>query len=441
MKDVYNYIKNDIGLNKNDRIVIGVSGGPDSMALLHLLNNLKIEMDLVLICAHVNHNIRKESEMEQITINKYCKENNIIFESIKIKKWGEDNFQNEARTTRYNFFDEIANNYEAKFLMTAHHADDLMETILMRIVRGSTLKGYGGFAKVVEKDNYKIIRPLITKTKKEILDYVKQNNITYFNDSSNDEDHYTRNRYRHVVTPFLKSEDVNVHSKFLKYSQSLLEASEYIDTEAKKVFNKVVQKGIINIGPFRELEKIIQEKIIYNILEKIYSDDLLIVSDVHVSLIINLINSKKANSIVHLPNNVVVIKSYNEVSFDYDDFFDDVFEIEIIDRINLPNGKNIDKINYCEEVSNNITRLDSKEICLPLYTRNRKDGDKMKVKGLNGTKKISDIFIDNKIKANERNIWPVVLDAKNNIVWVPGLKKSIFDKEIDEEYDIILKYY
>lgn len=441
MKDVYNYIKNDIGLNKNDRIVIGVSGGPDSMALLYLLNILKIEMNLVLICAHVNHNIRKESEIEQITINKYCKENNIIFESIKIKKWGEDNFQNEARTTRYNFFDEIANNYEAKFLMTAHHADDLIETILMRIVRGSTLKGYGGFAKVVEKDNYKIIRPLITKTKKEILDYIKQNNITYFNDSSNDEDHYTRNRYRHVVTPFLKSEDVNVHSKFLKYSKALLEASDYIDAEAKKVFNKVVQKGIINIGPFRELEKIIQEKIIYNILEKIYSDDLLIVSDVHVSLIINLINSKKANSIVHLPNNVVVIKSYNEVSFDYDDFFDDVFEIEIIDRINLPNGKNIDKINYCEEVSNNIIRLDSKEICLPLYTRNRKDGDKMKVKGLNGTKKISDIFIDNKIKTNERNIWPVVLDAKNNIVWVPGLKKSIFDKEIDEEYDIILKYY
>ncbi len=441
MKDVYNYIKNDIGLNKNDRIVIGVSGGPDSMALLYLLNILKIEMNLVLICAHVNHNIRKESEIEQITINKYCKENNIIFESIKIKKWGEDNFQNEARTTRYNFFDEIANNYEAKFLMTAHHADDLMETILMRIVRGSTLKGYGGFAKVVEKDNYKIIRPLITKTKIEILDYIKQNNITYFNDSSNDEDHYTRNRYRHVVTPFLKSEDINVHSKFLKYSKALLEASDYIDAEAKKVFNKVVQKGIINIGPFRELEKIIQEKIIYNILEKIYSDDLLIVSDVHVSLIINLINSKKANSIVHLPNNVVVIKSYNEVSFDYDDFFDDVFEIEIIDRINLPNGKNIDKINCCEEVSNNIIRLDSKEICLPLYTRNRKDGDKMKVKGLNGTKKISDIFIDNKIKKNERNIWPVVLDAKNNIVWVPGLKKSIFDKEIDEEYDIILKYY
>ena len=90
---------------------------------------------------------------------------NIIFEYIKIENWGDDNFHNEARTVRYNFFDEIVELYSARYLMTAHHGDDLIETILMRIVRGSTLKGYSGFSRIVQKDNYTLVRPLITVTK------------------------------------------------------------------------------------------------------------------------------------------------------------------------------------------------------------------------------------------------------------------------------------
>ena len=101
-------------------------------------------------------------------------------------------------------FDELVNNYSAKYLMTAHHADDLIETILMRIVRGSTLKGYSGFSKILDKGSYKIIRPLITLTKDEIISFNEANNIKYFIDSTNNEDFHTRNRYRHVVLPFLK---------------------------------------------------------------------------------------------------------------------------------------------------------------------------------------------------------------------------------------------
>ena len=441
MEDILNYIRNDIGLKKNDRIVVGVSGGPDSMALLYILNKLRSELDLVLICAHVNHNKRKESDKEESDLHKYCTDNNIIFECIKVKEWGEDNFHNEARTLRYNFFEELVNNYGAKYLMTAHHADDLIETILMRIVRGSTLKGYSGFARIVNRDKYTIVRPLITKTKSEILNYVIDNNINYAIDSSNNEDHYTRNRYRHYVIPFLKNEDANVHKKFLKFSETLIENSEYIDNETRKVFNKVVHEGIIDIKLFNELNKVIQEKVIYNILEKIYGDDLLIVSDVHVELILDLINSNKVNSLVHLPNNVVVVKAYNEISFDYYEDSENMYELEIYDKVNLPNGKNIAIIDSSSDTSNYTIRLSSKDIKLPLYVRNRKNGDKIFVKGLDGRKKVSDIFIDSKIKMLDRNIWPIVLDAKDNIVWIPGIKKSKFDKEIDEEYDIILRYY
>ena len=309
MEEVYNFIKNKIGLEPNDTIVVGVSGGPDSMALLYILNEFKKKLDLKIVCAHVNHNKRVESEQEKIDLENYCKANNIIFEYIKITKWGDDNFHNEARSVRYNFFEELVMNYGAKYLMTAHQGDDLIETILMRIVRGSTLKGYSGFSRIVDKGTYKIVRPLITVTKDEIMEFDKANGIKYAIDQSNNEDHYTRNRYRHNVLPFLKKEEPNVHKKFLKYSKTLLENNEFIENEANKYFNKVFNNGNLNIDKFIHLEKILQSKIIYNILEKIYGDDLFVICDAHVELIFNLINSNRSNSIVHLPNNLIVIDS------------------------------------------------------------------------------------------------------------------------------------
>lgn len=440
MEEVYNFIKNKIGLEPNDTIVVGVSGGPDSMALLYILNEFKKKLDLKIVCAHVNHNKRIESEQEKIDLENYCKANNIIFEYIKISKWGDDNFHNEARSVRYNFFEELVMNYGAKYLMTAHQGDDLIETILMRIVRGSTLKGYSGFSRIVDKGTYKIVRPLITVTKDEIMEFDKINDIKYAIDQSNNEDHYTRNRYRHTVLPFLKHEDPKVHKKFLKYSEILLEYSDYVDREANKVFNKVFINGNLDIDKFNELDNIIQTKIIYTILEKIYGDDLLIVGAVHVELIFDLIKSNKSNSIVHLPNNVIVVKSYNELSFSFDDDESSEYEIEINGRVNLPNGKIIEIVDECVDTTNYTIRLNSNEVKLPLYVRNRKDGDRIEVKGLNGTKKVKDIFIDEKIKISDRDSWPVVLDATDKIVWIPGLKKSKLDKKITEEYDIIMKY-
>ena len=166
MLEAYKFILNN--LNKNDSVVVGVSGGPDSMALLHMILEVKKTIDIKIICVYVNHNVRKESAKELVFISDYCKNNGIIFESMTIEEYGNDNFQNEARNKRYNFFKKVVEKYNSKYLFTAHHADDLMETILMRIARGSTLKGYSGFSKVVEKNNYKIIRPFISVTKSEI---------------------------------------------------------------------------------------------------------------------------------------------------------------------------------------------------------------------------------------------------------------------------------
>lgn len=440
MEEVYNYLLNDVGIRHRDTLCIGVSGGPDSMALLDLTMKLKKELDLVLVVAHVNHNVREESKEEEAYLRDFCKENGLHFECYRIEHYGDDNFHNEARTIRYNFFDQVCKDYNAKFLLTAHHGDDLIETILMRIVRGSTLKGYSGFSRVVEKEDYTILRPLITVTKEDLTNYCENNNIKYFIDKSNLKDVYTRNRYRKYILPFLKDEDKMVHEKFLKFSETLMEYNNYIEREMNLVINKVFKNGVLDIPRFKELDHLIQTKIISSILEKIYGDDLLIITNTHVNLIFNLINSYKPNSVVHLPNNVKAIKSYNELTFAFMDEVDDKYEIELNEIANLPNGKIIEIVNDSDDTSNFVTRLNSKEISLPLYVRTRRNGDKMIVKGMNGHKKVNDIFIDSKIVSKDRNVWPVVVDSEERVIWVPGLKKSKFDKEICQEYDIILKY-
>lgn len=441
MDKVYQYLINESGIRYRDTIVLGISGGPDSMALLTIMLKLKEELDLVLVVAHVNHNVRLESKIEEEYVKEYANKVGVIFEGLSVKSWGDDNFENEARTVRYNFFDKVVNEYNAKYLMTAHHGDDLIETILMRIVRGSTLKGYSGFSKVINRDDYKIIRPFISVTKEDLINYCNVNNVKFYIDKTNMEDDHTRNRYRKYVLPFLKEEDHLVNEKFLKFSETLLMYNDYVDKEVKVVFNKVFKDGVLDINRFKELDYLLGNKIIYSILEKIYGDDLFIVTSTHVNLIYNLINGGKSNSVVHLPNNVKVIRSYDEVSFDFDDEEVDVYEIEINELVNLPNGKNIVRVSDSDDNSNNVIRLSSSDIVLPLFVRTRRNGDKMIVKGMNGHKKVNDIFIDNKISTKDRQVWPVVCDAENNIVWVPGLKKSKFDVENGKKCDIILKYY
>ena len=436
MIKIDNYFK----FNRNDRIVVGCSTGPDSMALVDMLLKIKEKYNLFLIIAHVNHNVRKESFEEAEFIEKYCEENDLIFESMVIEQYGDDNFHNEARNIRYKFFESLVYKYNANYLMTAHHGDDLVETILMRIVRGSSLCGYGGFKKIVEFDNYKIVRPLIHFTKEELKQYNIENKVPYYIDASNNKDKYTRNRYRKYILPFLKEEEKNVHLKFLKYSESLIDACRFIDTITKKEKERVLKDGKINIDLFLELDGFIQKEILYLLLNDFYQDDLILVCEKHINLILNLIKSKKSNATLNLPNNVLAKKNYNYFELIRDIDIISGYEMEFDNFVMLPNNHIIEKIDDTLDNSNYVCRLNSNEITLPLVVRTRKIGDKMYVKGLNGSKKIKDIFIDKKLSLRNRDSWPIVLDSKGNVVWIPGIKKSKFDKKKSEDYDIILKY-
>ena len=440
MKEVIDFLEKEVKLKENDIIVLGNSGGPDSMFLLSVLLKLREKYNLKIISAHVNHNVRSESRDEQEFLMNYCKDNNVVFESMIIENYSDDNFHNQARNIRYNFFLDIVKKYDAKYLMTAHHGDDLIETILMRIVRGSTLKGYSGFETIIEHDEFKVVRPLIFLTKDYIKDYDDKNNIPYVVDKSNFKDKYTRNRYRKNVLPFLKEEEKDVHKKFIKFSKTLQEYDEFINNEIKKTIDKVYKNNIIDISNYLKLDKLLQRKIIEYILEEIYKEDLMIINDKHIKLIMDLIESKRSNSKVVLPHNIEVIKSYDKVLFtkEIKEIID--YNIELTNSVVLPNKHKLIKELDDLENNNYVCRLDSSEIKLPLYVRTRRLGDKMYLKKINGSKKLKDIFIDCKIPASERDSYPIVVDSTDKVLWIPGIKKSKYTKLKNEKYDIIIRY-
>lgn len=433
-------ILKNLSLLQNEKIVVGCSAGPDSMALVDMLLKVRDQYHLTLIVAHVNHNKREQSYEEAEFLKKYCLENGIVFESMIIENYGDDNFHNEARNIRYHFFENIVHKYEAKYLMTAHHGDDLMETILMRIVRGSNLSGYSGFKEIINMDDYVLVRPLIHYTKKELEEYDQENHVPYYVDDSNSKDTYTRNRYRKYVLPFLKEEEKDVHLKFLKFSKTLTEASKFIEKERNLALSRVMDQEKILIDQFLLEDEYLQKEVLYYLLSEFYQDDLILLGDKHIDLILDLIHSNKANSFINLPNNVLARKEYRtfEIVREMDAITS--YEIEFDKSAQLPNGHIIEKIESTEDNSNNICRLDSKEISLPLIIRTRRVGDRIFVKGLNGSKKVKDIFIDKKISLGARDIWPIVQDSTGKIVWIPGIKKSKFDKKKMDSYDIILKY-
>ena len=340
---------------------------------------------------------------------------------------------------RYDFFDSVIKKYDAKILFTAHHGDDLIETILMRLVRGSTLKGYAGFPAITEKQDYKIVRPLVFYTKSDIDNYNNINNIPYVVDKTNESDLYTRNRYRHNMLPFLKNENKNVHLKFLKFSSELFKYSNYIDDIVNKCVDSVYKDNKLYINEYIKLDDLIREKIMNFIFHDLYGDNLYLIEKKHIDIVNKLIFSNKPNMRVSLPNKLVVIRNYDKVSFCKNKEITKDYKYEIKDGLIINNGI-FHIVDDISDDSNYVCRLNKKNVTLPIYVRNRKNGDKICVKGLNGSKKIKDIFIDSKIKKSDRDRYPIVVDANDIILWIPGVKKSKYNGEKNEKCDIIIKY-
>ena len=423
---------------KNEKyLIIGCSSGPDSMALLHYLNtNIKTNI----VCAHINHNVRKESKQEELFLKKYCNDNNIIFESITLNNYKENNFENEARNKRYKFYEKIIKKYHAKYLFLAHHGDDLIETVLMKINRGSNLEGYAGIKEISIRDNYYIIRPFLKYTKEDIIEYNKKHNIKYFIDKTNNDTKYTRNRIRKKILPILKEENKNIHKQFLKYSKTLLEYNNYIETLTINNIKSITKDNYVILDKFNKLDSFMKKNVVYKLLTNHYNNKPNIITEKHVNNILNIINNNKPNITINLPKNTICVKEYNKLYIKTKKNIKEVnYKVEFKDEFAI-NNIIIKKIENSNKDGNDICRLNSNNIKLPLYIRNRKKGDYIEIKGLNGKKKIKDIFINEKINKQKRNYYPILVDKEDNILWIPNIKKSKFNEKKDKLCDIILRY-
>lgn len=423
--------------DEKEPVVIALSGGPDSMALLSLLES---HFDTI-ICAHVNHNTGRigQNEDEEF-VREYAKKHHLIFESMKIENYDNTNFHNQAHKKRYQFFEIILKKYHSHYLFTAHHGDDLVETMIFRMMRGATLTSLHGFSFISKKNHYVIVRPLLKYTKQEILEYNQKHGIPYRIDSSNHKEVYTRNRIRKTVLPFLKQEQKNVHLKFLKLSEELEELEHFVLNQSLLEKEKRFQNNVLHIYDWKQLDIVIQKRVLQLVLSDIYKENQFLLSSKHIQLLQHLIIHSVSGSSLDFPRKISVRKEYQTILFLKKEE-NICYELELNMNTELPNGHCIKRETEEESDSNFVCRLDSTEIELPLFVRTKKAQDKITVKGMHTAKKVKEIFINSKVPVHLRKTWPIVVDKNGEIVWIPGIKKSQFDKTKDQKYDIILKYY
>ena len=229
-------------IEKNDSIVVGVSGGPDSMTLLSILLKLKEEFHLKIYVAHVNHMLRENAIKDEEYVKEFCKKNNIeifikkanISEIAQKEKIG---LEEAGRNIRYNFFEEVLKNTKSNKIAIAHNLNDKAETIIMNTLRGSGVSGLKG----IEAKRKKYIRPLIEIERYEIEKYCIENKINPRHDESNDDNTYTRNKIRNIVIPYIKNEfNPNIIKTLNRLSEIIKEEDEYVQSETEKIFKEIL---------------------------------------------------------------------------------------------------------------------------------------------------------------------------------------------------------
>lgn len=413
MKQVIEELKLNIS---NKKAVIACSCGVDSMALLHLaLDALPKEN---IIVAHVNHGKRKESIDEQKYIEDFCKEHSITLEVLILPTKYDGNFQEWARTKRYLFFHEVAKKYGATHILLAHHANDNLETIIMRLMKSSSLKGYGGIEKYSLYNEVNIYRPLIYIPKEEIIKFVKNNNITYFEDSSNNSDDYTRNRIRHHIIPLMLEENPSLYSSIENYSKTIFSANKLLEkVKVEFIENKIITNNNsieFRIDDLLMLDEDLRIHILFRILRK-YNLSRVCLDNIYKQII-----SKKNNIVSSINNELVLIKEYGKVIFYEGDIKPAIINLNINEdgEYNLSNNIKIkvDK-NICYFITPKQTIWYNIK-SLPIIIRNRQDGDKIKLSV--GTKSVSDYLTNKKVPYLQRKDTLVLCDEFNNVLNILG---------------------
>lgn len=401
-------------LIKEKKVLIACSTGVDSMVLLDLVvKHLKKENIGII---HIHHNKRKESDKEKEFIERYAKELNIPFYFKQLEKYEGNNFQAWAREKRYEFFNKVAqeNNYD--YVLLAHHANDNFETIIMRLLRSSSLKGYAGIEPFSVYKGIRIYRPLLNISKEEIKIYAKENEITFFEDDSNNHNDYERNRIRHMVIPTLINENKNWQYAIENYQNTLLNVDLIIEEKINEFIKKIKEYKFLNhivkefdYQEFVNLNNYLKEQIIFRILKT---------ENLSKRTITELLKqlTLKEKLINQISKNICIIKEYNKIKI-------------ISNKIEVPNIKITISENGIYQLMNNCKLIVNNNICefmiddykqkyifdkLPLTIRTKNIGDKINLK--TGTISVSDFLTNHKVPYLNRQYTMVLENDKKEII-------------------------
>ncbi len=322
-KKVLETIKKYNLIEDGDKVVVAVSGGPDSITMLDILNEIKNEkiIDFEISVAHINHMIREEAKLDELYVKNYCEEKNIDFysKSIDVLKLANNNktgTEEMGRIVRYKFFDEVLEKTGSNKVSIAHNKNDKAETMIMNILRGSGISGLKG----IEPKRGKYIRPLIECERYEIENYCKEKNLNPRIDKTNFDNTYTRNKIRNIVIPYIKQEfNPNIINTLSRLSELVVEEDDYIENKVKEVYETLLIKEnkkeiILDLKKFNEEEKVIKSRIVLYTITRLLGNCQGI-GKVHIEDIIKLCSNNIGNKFLTPNKNIKILVKNHKIYF------------------------------------------------------------------------------------------------------------------------------
>ncbi|MEC4686025.1 MAG: tRNA lysidine(34) synthetase TilS [Nitrospirota bacterium] len=432
LKKVNTTIKKHSMLKGGERVLVGLSGGPDSVSLLHILSELREEWRLSLDAIYVDHGLRPEETPYEIDFCTELTERLKVPFSVKkvdVREFSDKenlSIQEAARHLRYLAFEEHAFQIEADRIATGHNADDQAETLVMRLLRGSGPKGLSGIPPV----RGPIIRPLIMVERKEIEKYLDEKGIGFVIDTSNLKQDYLRNRLRHEVIPLLKKYNPNLTGTLCRTANILREENEYMEIAVTKSLMRLISRKTgdkieLFISPLENMEKVILRRALIRAIEE--TRGLRGIGLEHIEEIISLIRTGSSGSRIYLPGGIRVIKDYSTL------IITSAAPQKLGEHVLEVPGETVLKeagLVLISSVSNDSTStgdgkkeavFDFDMLRFPLKVRSRQAGDFFYPSGFGKRKKLQDYFVDEKVPRDVRDSVPLLLSGED-IIWVVGYR-------------------
>ena len=436
-------------------VVLAVSGGVDSIALFHLMRTFN---HANLSIAHVNHSLRPEAYSEEAFIRTLAEKHQV---PAYYYYWDKEvhpqtGIEEAARKIRYSFFKQVMDETNADVLMTAHHQDDQVETILMKLTRGSTLEQLTGIEAEQPFHQGVLIRPLLPFPKKALYDYAHRHHFQYVEDETNKDLLYTRNRFRNQIIPLLLNENNQLNEHVEQFSSDLSDllfiAKEPIERAYTDLVRSYANTFEFTLNDYTSLSQPLKRAVLKELLQNIYDGKEHMYKTSYIDIIMGWLKEAEGNSQLDLTGDIVVKKAYNQIVFTTKTKSEPTQQQNKIvletlnEEVELSKEETLTIAEWTDskeepEGANDFFVFHSGAIELPLTIRHRQPGDRMTYEGLTGSKKLKDIFIDAKVPLEERDQTWVVEDATGKIIWLIGYRKMYLLSRLEtDKLTYIIKY-